>query len=208
MNDIQGGWIKPQRKRTLQEIRRRLEELRVEYKALEKEAAALETDAKLEAIAMARNIMRAHELTLADVVSPSSTSTIAFPSKGLVEVDQAVLLQMRRDRLSFGEIGRQIGTTRQAARLRYLRAEQSQRQAASQTDVSGSFARLPPAIRRILTAQGLHTVAEVETAIDRGTISYVNGLGTARKKVLADWLVAERQAASGSSDADSKLSQP
>jgi len=82
MNDIQGGWIKPQRKQTLPEIRQRLQELREEYETLEKEAAALEADAKLEAIALARNIMRAHELTIADVVSPGSTSNLALSGKG------------------------------------------------------------------------------------------------------------------------------
>jgi hypothetical protein len=61
------GWVKPQPKRTLQEIRAQIAEKRAELEVLEKEAFNLEQGPRLEAIAECRNIMRAHQLTLADL---------------------------------------------------------------------------------------------------------------------------------------------
>jgi len=69
-----GGWVKPQRTRTLPELRQMIEEKRAELEALEAEAASLYEHARLEAIATVRNIMRAHELTFDDILARSSES--------------------------------------------------------------------------------------------------------------------------------------
>jgi crotonobetainyl-CoA:carnitine CoA-transferase CaiB-like acyl-CoA transferase len=70
-NDVEenrGGWVKPQRTRTLPELKQLIEEKRAELAALEAQAFSLQEHARLEAIATARNIMRAHQLTIDDVV--------------------------------------------------------------------------------------------------------------------------------------------
>jgi len=65
-NDFPAGWVKPQRKRTAAEVRDLIEAKRVELRLLEEELFNLEEGPRLEAIAQIRNIMRAHDLTLAD----------------------------------------------------------------------------------------------------------------------------------------------
>jgi hypothetical protein len=63
----QSGWIKPKRSRTLPELEQMIAVKRAELEVLETEALDLREQAKLEAVAKARNIMRAHQLTLADL---------------------------------------------------------------------------------------------------------------------------------------------
>ena len=63
----QSGWIKPPRRRTLPELEQMIAEKRAELELLEAEASDLREQAKLEAVAKARNIMRAHQLTPADL---------------------------------------------------------------------------------------------------------------------------------------------
>ena len=63
------GWVKPQRKHTLAELQALIIEKRAELKALEDEAYDLQQQARLQAIAQARNIMRAHQLTITDVTA-------------------------------------------------------------------------------------------------------------------------------------------
>ena len=67
-SDPQTGWVKPQRRRTLAELQALIGQKRAELKVLEDEASKLQREARLQAIAQARNIMRAHQLTIADVV--------------------------------------------------------------------------------------------------------------------------------------------
>jgi len=61
------GWIKPTRSRTLPELDEMIAMKRAELELLEAEASDLREHAKLEALAKVRNIMRAHQLSLADL---------------------------------------------------------------------------------------------------------------------------------------------
>jgi hypothetical protein len=61
------GWVKPERQRTMAELQMLIEEKRAELKQLETEALELRNEARLQAVAQARNIMRAHGLTLSDL---------------------------------------------------------------------------------------------------------------------------------------------
>ena len=63
----QSGWVKPTRSRTLPELEELIAVKRAELESLEAEASELRVQAKLEALAKARNIMRAHSLTPADL---------------------------------------------------------------------------------------------------------------------------------------------
>lgn len=63
----QSGWVKPTRSRTLPELEHMIAMKRAELKLLEAEALDLREQARLEAVAKARNIMRAHQLTPADL---------------------------------------------------------------------------------------------------------------------------------------------
>ena len=60
--------VKPTRSRTLPELEQLIAEKRAELELLEAEATALREQAKLEALAKARNIMRAHQLTPEDLL--------------------------------------------------------------------------------------------------------------------------------------------
>jgi hypothetical protein len=61
------GWVKPTRSRTLPELQQMIADKRAELALLEAEASSLHEHAKLEAIVQVRNIMRAHQLSLADI---------------------------------------------------------------------------------------------------------------------------------------------
>ena len=63
------GWVKPQRSRTLSELKSLIAAKRGELQALETEAESLAETERLQAIAQARNIMRAHQLSLDDIAS-------------------------------------------------------------------------------------------------------------------------------------------
>jgi hypothetical protein len=65
--DTPSGWIKPQRAPTLSELREQLASKRAEVQALERQVRDMEHEQRLQAVAQARNIMRAHGLTLADL---------------------------------------------------------------------------------------------------------------------------------------------
>lgn len=71
MTDEATGWVKPQRKRSLPELLELISSKREELQVLENEAASLQRDARLNAIAQARNIMRAHQLTLPELLQDS-----------------------------------------------------------------------------------------------------------------------------------------
>jgi len=73
LSETRPGWTKPQRKPTLPELLVLIATKRAELQLLESEASALQLDAKLNAVAQVRNIMRAHELTLADVLDDDTT---------------------------------------------------------------------------------------------------------------------------------------
>lgn len=64
----QTGWVKPQRAPTYEEILTRIEELRAELTALERQATDMREAAKLEALVKIRNIMRAQQLTVDDIL--------------------------------------------------------------------------------------------------------------------------------------------
>lgn len=68
LTESQGGWIKPQRTRTLSELHQLIALKRAELQALEQEASDLMGSAKLEAIVKIRNIMRAHQLSMNDIL--------------------------------------------------------------------------------------------------------------------------------------------
>lgn len=63
----QSGWVRPTRRRTLPELEQMIAAKRSELESLEAEAWDLREQARLEAVAKARNIMRAHQLTPADL---------------------------------------------------------------------------------------------------------------------------------------------
>jgi hypothetical protein len=65
--DLPSGWVKPERKRTLTELQALIKEKKAELQLLESEAFELWHEQRLRAIAQARNIMRAHELTVHDL---------------------------------------------------------------------------------------------------------------------------------------------
>lgn len=64
----QSEWVKPKRSRTLSELEQMIAVKRAELRSLEAEALDLREHAKLKAIATARNIMRAHQLTPEDLL--------------------------------------------------------------------------------------------------------------------------------------------
>ena len=61
------GWVKPTRRRTLLELEQMIAVKQAELESLQAEASDLREQSKLEAVAKARNIMRAHQLTPADL---------------------------------------------------------------------------------------------------------------------------------------------
>jgi hypothetical protein len=64
----QTGWVKPQRAPTYEEIVARISELRTELETLERQAGDMREAAKLEALVRIRNIMRAQQLTIDDIL--------------------------------------------------------------------------------------------------------------------------------------------
>jgi hypothetical protein len=67
-SEIPSGWVKPERDRTLPELKLLIAAKRAELQELERQAASLSEHEKLQAIASARNIMRAHQLSVEDVL--------------------------------------------------------------------------------------------------------------------------------------------
>lgn len=74
LNDAPTGWVKPQPRRTLAELQDLIATKRLELAQLEREAFDLVNGARLQAIAQARNIMRAHQLTVQDVCGGKANS--------------------------------------------------------------------------------------------------------------------------------------
>lgn len=66
-DDIPRGWVKPVRHRTVDELKELIQERQRELAALELELFNLQQGPRLEALAQARNIMRAHQLTIEDI---------------------------------------------------------------------------------------------------------------------------------------------
>lgn len=64
----QTGWVKPQRAPTYDEIMVRIGELRTELQELERQAGDMREAARLEALVKIRNIMRAQQLTVEDIL--------------------------------------------------------------------------------------------------------------------------------------------
>jgi hypothetical protein len=64
----QTGWVKPQRAPTYDEIMARINDLRSELSGLEKQAADMRETARLDALVKIRNIMRAQQLTVEDIL--------------------------------------------------------------------------------------------------------------------------------------------
>lgn len=64
----QTGWVKPQRAPTYEEIMARITELRTELTTLERQAGEMREAARLEALVKIRNIMRAQQLTIDDII--------------------------------------------------------------------------------------------------------------------------------------------
>ena len=72
LEDPQKGWVRPERRRTDDELRARIAELRAALDRTEGELRDREEAARLETIARIRNIMRAHDLTLVDLDQPAA----------------------------------------------------------------------------------------------------------------------------------------
>ncbi|WP_028997095.1 hypothetical protein [Azohydromonas australica] len=65
--DMPNGWVKPVAKPTPESLRARIAELRTELAAAEAQLREMEEGARLEALVKIRNLMRAFELTSADL---------------------------------------------------------------------------------------------------------------------------------------------
>lgn len=64
----QTGWVKPQRAPTYDEIMVRIGELRTELQELERQASDMREATRLDALVKIRNIMRAQQLTIEDIL--------------------------------------------------------------------------------------------------------------------------------------------
>lgn len=73
----QTGWVKPQRAPTYEEIVARIGELRTELATLERQAHDMREAARLDALVKIRNIMRAQQLTIEDLMPAESRRTRA-----------------------------------------------------------------------------------------------------------------------------------
>lgn len=62
-----GGWVKPRRQLTVLELKQMIAEKEAELEVLNNELFNLENGPRLQAVAQIRNIMRAQQLTLADI---------------------------------------------------------------------------------------------------------------------------------------------
>jgi len=69
--DIPRGWVQPQRRRTIAEVKALIVERQREVAALELELFNL-TQGPREALVQIRNIMRAQQLTIEDIRIPSA----------------------------------------------------------------------------------------------------------------------------------------
>jgi hypothetical protein len=65
--DMPKGWVKPAPKPTPESLRARIAELRAELTEAESQLREMEEGARLEALVKIRNLMRAFELTPADL---------------------------------------------------------------------------------------------------------------------------------------------
>lgn len=71
------GWVKPQRARTVPELRELIAFKRRELAELQAELQALEEGPRLQALVEIRNIMRARDLTLDDLeISPERPAAV------------------------------------------------------------------------------------------------------------------------------------
>jgi len=70
-DEVPRGWVKPVRPRTIAEVKALIIERQREVAALELELFNLQQGPRLEAIAKIRNIMRAQQLTMADILARS-----------------------------------------------------------------------------------------------------------------------------------------
>jgi hypothetical protein len=66
-NDMPKGWVKPVAKPTPETLKVRIAELRAELDDAQAQLRELEEGERLEALVKVRNLMRAFELTLADL---------------------------------------------------------------------------------------------------------------------------------------------
>jgi hypothetical protein len=65
--DVPTGWVKPVSKPTRESLQARIAALRAELAEAEAQLQHMEADARLEALVRIRNLMRAFELTPADL---------------------------------------------------------------------------------------------------------------------------------------------
>jgi len=70
-DEIPRGWVKPVRPRTIAEVKALIIERQREVASLELELFNLQQGPRLEAIAKIRNIMRAQQLTMTDILARS-----------------------------------------------------------------------------------------------------------------------------------------
>jgi len=68
--ELPRGWVKPVRRRTIEEVKALIIERQREVAALELELFNLQQGPRLEALAKIRNIMRAQQLTIEEVCKP------------------------------------------------------------------------------------------------------------------------------------------
>lgn len=66
--DRELGWYTPTKRENLASLRKKVKDARAELAELERQLTLMESEMKLEALVACRNLMRAHGLTLDDVL--------------------------------------------------------------------------------------------------------------------------------------------
>jgi hypothetical protein len=86
--DMPKGWVKPVAKPTPESQRARIAELRTELAEAESQLREMEEGARLEALVKVRNLMRAFELTPADLGLTATPKRRGRPRKTGAEQEQ------------------------------------------------------------------------------------------------------------------------
>jgi hypothetical protein len=86
--DMPKGWVKPVAKPTPESLKTRIAELRAELATAEAQLEQMESDARLEALVKIRNLMRAFELTPADLGLTLASKRRGRPRKAATGQEQ------------------------------------------------------------------------------------------------------------------------
>ena len=163
MTDDQTGWTAPPRALSLEQLDVLIASKREELRVLEEQAASRRGHAKLEAIAKARNLMRAFDIAWDEVAAPDPAVQAGTRSRHARSVKR-----VRGDQLQELPTG------------------------AATTAAGGPLSRLPSTIRTVLANQGFRTFRDIAQAVDSGDAKKLGRMGPTRLRELEAWLHAER----------------